>query len=51
MQILKVSLQNAKIAVKKTVQILKTGGVAVCPTDTVYGLIGDAMKIKAVEKI
>lgn len=32
-------------------RIIKNGGVIVCPTDTVYGLICDATNKKAVEKI
>lgn len=37
--------------VKKIVNCLENGGVVVCPTDTVYGLICDASNFKAVEKI
>lgn len=33
------------------VQALSQGKVFVCPTDTIYGLIGDATNAKAVEKI
>ena len=36
-----------KIAVK----IIKEGGVVICPTDTVYGLLADATNKKAVEKV
>ena len=36
-----------KIAVK----IIKEGGVVICPTDTVYGLLADATDKKAVEKL
>jgi len=36
---------------KKIINILKTGGVGVLPTDTLYGLVGSAMKKTAVERI
>ena len=38
-------------AVNKTANILKNGGVAIFPTDTVYGFLADAGNKKAVEKI
>jgi L-threonylcarbamoyladenylate synthase len=47
MRIVKVSLKNLNEAVK----IIKEGGVVVCPTDTVYGLIVDAKNKTAVKKI
>lgn len=37
--------------VSQIVKELKRGGVIVCPTDTVYGLIADATNKKAVEKV
>ncbi|PIR72140.1 MAG: threonylcarbamoyl-AMP synthase [Candidatus Nealsonbacteria bacterium CG10_big_fil_rev_8_21_14_0_10_36_24] len=37
--------------IKEVIKIIKKGGVVVCPTDTVYGLITDATNKKAVEKI
>jgi L-threonylcarbamoyladenylate synthase len=36
---------------EKAVQILKSGGVVVYPTDTVYGLAVDAANAKAVKKL
>jgi len=36
---------------KKALMAIKNGGVLVCPTDTVYGLIADALNKAAVEKI
>jgi len=51
MEILKLSPKNLKKAVKKTAKLLEEGGVIVCPTDTVYGLIADAFNSKAVKKI
>jgi len=35
----------------KTEELLKNGGVAVIPTDTLYGLVGSVFSEKAVEKI
>lgn len=35
----------------KNIEILKNGGVGVIPTDTVYGLVGSAIKKEAVQKI
>ncbi|MDP3975014.1 MAG: L-threonylcarbamoyladenylate synthase [Candidatus Jorgensenbacteria bacterium] len=32
-------------------QLLKQGGVAVIPTDTIYGIVGSALKRKTVERI
>jgi len=40
-----------KIEIKRIINIFKKGGVIVCPTDTVYGLIADAANKKAVEKV
>ncbi len=39
------------IAVKEVSQIIKNGGIAVVPTETVYGLAADGMNEKAVAKI
>ena len=36
---------------QKGIEILKKGGVVILPTDTLYGLIGQAMSKKAVERI
>lgn len=36
---------------KEVIEIIKKGGVVICPTDTVYGLICDATNKKAVAKI
>lgn len=36
---------------KKIINLLKTGGVGVIPTDTLYGLVGSAFDKKAVAKI
>lgn len=33
------------------VEVIKEGGVVICPTDTIYGLIADASNEKAVKKV
>lgn len=35
----------------KVIKILRRGGVGVLPTDTIYGIVGSALKIKIVERI
>jgi L-threonylcarbamoyladenylate synthase len=37
--------------IKKTVDILKTGGIILYPTDTIWGIGCDATDVKAVERI
>ena len=51
MKTLKVNLKNQKLALKQAVLIIKKGGVVICPTDTVYGLIADAKNYSAVKKV
>jgi L-threonylcarbamoyladenylate synthase len=36
---------------KNTIEILKSGGVGVLPTDTIYGIVGSALNKKAVARI
>jgi len=36
---------------KKAIKVIKEGGVVICPTETVYGLLADAMNDEAVEKV
>ncbi len=36
---------------KDLINILKTGGIAVIPTDTIYGIVGSALSVDTVEKI
>ncbi|MCA6079882.1 MAG: threonylcarbamoyl-AMP synthase [Endomicrobium sp.] len=43
---LKISSRNKKVH-KKTAEIIKSGGIAIIPTDTVYGFAVDAFNIKA----
>jgi len=48
---IKISSKNFKKVIGETVEVIKMGGVATVPTDTVYGLIADATNEKAVRKI
>lgn len=40
-----------KIDIKKAIKVIKGGGVVVCPTETVYGLLADATNNEAVERV
>jgi len=51
MKILKISWENFKGIVGKTVSSIKKGEVVVCPTDTIYGLIADATSGVAIKKV
>jgi len=51
MKVLKVGKKNLKEIIGIAVKSVKRGEVLICPTDTVYGLIADAINKKAVEKI
>jgi len=51
MERLKISSKNLNLVINKVIKVIKKGGVIVCPTDTVYGLIADAMNKKAVKKV
>ena len=50
-EIVRFSKDNFKKTVARATDSIKKGGVIVCPTDTVYGLLCDATNKKAVEKI
>lgn len=39
------------MTIKRTTKILKNGGVGVMPTDTIYGLVGQALKPETVARI
>lgn len=51
MIILKISSLKTDDILKTLVKLLKKGGVLICPTDTVYGLLCDATNKKVVERI
>ena len=44
-------LKKSKNSLGKAISILKSSGIIICPTDTVYGFLADATNKKAVEKI
>lgn len=48
MKIISIKEENA---LKTTAELLRNDGVVVCPTDTVYGFLADALSEKAVDKI
>lgn len=51
MKTLKITLKNQKSSLKQAVSTIKKRGVIICPTDTVYGLIADAIDEDAVKKV
>jgi len=50
-EILELSEQSYYVALIRVEEILRAGGVAIVPTDTVYGIIADATNDEAVKKI
>lgn len=51
MNFIKYNLKNAEGVIKETVRALRAGGLVVFPSDTVYGLLVDATRPQAVEKL
>ncbi len=51
MQIIKLLGDNSRKALDRCTQVLKNGGICVCPTDTVYGLLANASDKSAVKRI
>lgn len=51
MDILHLAENNQSAVIARVVDVLKRGGVVAVPTDTVYGLIADALRESAVKKI
>ena len=48
----RIDVQNSKEkAIKKAIEVLENGGLIVYPTETCYGLGGDATNPKALKKI
>lgn len=45
------AIKQSQKALNEAADVLKKGGVVICPTDTVYGFLADASNKKAVEKI
>ena len=50
-EILELSEQLYYVALIRVEEILRAGGVAIVPTDTVYGIIADATNEEAVKKV
>lgn len=48
---MKVVNTSDKKLISVVIKALKNGGVVICPTETVYGLIADATNEKAVERV
>jgi len=44
-------MRRIGLELKKALSVLRKGGVLVCPTDTVYGLVCDARNKKAVKRL
>ncbi len=51
MKVIKLTEKNVEKVLSQTERILRSGGIAVIPTDTVYGIIGDATKAEVIKKI
>ena len=51
MKYIKLNKDEIEKREKEVVDVIKKGGIVIAPTDTVYGLIADALNEKAVEKI
>ena len=51
MKYIKLNKDEIEKRAKEVVDVIKKGGIIIAPTDTVYGLIADALNEKAVEKI
>lgn len=52
MKIIKISSKNPdQRAIQKAAEILKKGGLVVYPTDTAYGLGGNALDVNAIKKV
>jgi len=51
MQNLRILPKNLKEVIRKTIEVIMNGGIVVCPTDTVYGLIANAKDKIAVKRV
>lgn len=51
MDVLHLTGRNLDFVVQRTVSLLMRGGVVAAPTDTVYGLLSDALRESAVKKV
>ncbi len=51
MEYIYLNKENEQSTIRKTIEVIKSGGVIIIPTDTVYGIAADAQNEKAVRKI
>ena len=51
MKIIRYNLKNTEKIIDKTIKVLKSGGLVIFPSDTVYGTLVDATSRAAVEKL
>jgi L-threonylcarbamoyladenylate synthase len=51
MKIINLKGNNSRKVLDQCAQVLKNGGICVCPTDTVYGLLANASDESAVKRI
>ena len=51
MKYIKLNEDEMEKRAKEAKEVIKMGGIIIAPTDTVYGIIADALNEKAVEKI
>lgn len=51
MKYIKLNEDEIEKIAKEAIEVIKMGGIVIAPTDTVYGIISDALNEKAVEKI
>lgn len=51
MRILQLHIENAATVLEEALQVLRSGGVILYPTDTLYGLGADALSDEAVDKV
>ena len=51
MKVVQLTEKNLKKILSEAERILRSGGIMIVPTDTVYGIVGDATKSEAIKKI
>ena len=51
MRIIEISFKSLNQVAEEVVKLIRKGGIIVCPTDTIYGLIADATNRKAVKRV
>jgi len=51
MKYIKLSHDNEENTIIKTKEVIANGGIAILPTDTVYGIVSDCLNEEAVKRI